>query len=88
MTRYSNEIIETTDELSGKSYFTSGLPTSYIPSAGDFLYTAQVGDRWDLLASRFYGSSRYWYAIARANRGANGSLFITPGFKVIIPERV
>lgn len=88
MTRYNNEIIEVIEETSGKPYFTSGIPSSYTPSPGDFFYTAQVGDRWDLLAARFYGASRYWYAIAMANGGANGSLFISPGRRIIIPEQV
>lgn len=87
MAKYINEITVTTTEQ-GKRYYTSALPESYEPNETDFTYTSQLGDRWDLLAHRFYGSSRYWYVLARANGGVNGSIFITPGTQVIIPEIV
>lgn len=87
MAKYINNItVETTD--SGKRYYTSAILESYVPSDTDFTYTAQLGDRWDLLASRYYGSARYWYVLARANGGIDGSIFITPGTKVIIPDRL
>jgi len=87
MAKYTNEITVTTTEQ-GKRYYTSALPTSYEPNETDFTYTSQLGDRWDLLAHKFYGVSRYWYVLARANGGVNGSIFITPGTQVIIPEIV
>lgn len=87
MAKYTNEITVTSTE-SGKRYYTTALPESYVPSETDFTYTSQLGDRWDLLAHRFYGAARYWYILARANGGINGSIFITPGTQVIIPEIV
>lgn len=85
MAKYQNILnLNTTD--TGKRYYSSALLESYTPTGQEFIYTAQLGDRWDLLAYRFYGSVRYWYVLARANGGADGSLFITPGKTLIIPE--
>lgn len=87
MAKYVNNFsINTTD--AGKRYYTSAIVTSYVPNETDFTYTAQEGDRWDLLAHRYYGSARYWYVLARANNGADGSIYITPGTNVIIPDRL
>lgn len=87
MAKYANNItIATTDQ--GKRYYTSAVLESYTPNETDFTYTAQLGDRWDLLAHRYYGAARYWYVLARANGGADGSIFITPGTQVIIPENI
>lgn len=77
------EITET-----GKRYYTSGILESYVPSETDFTYTARVGDRWDSLAARYYGNPKYWYVLARANGGADGSIFITPGKEIVIPETI
>ena len=72
----------------GKRYYTTGILESFNESGTDFTYTARLGDRWDLLATRYYGSPKYWYVLARANNGADGSIFITPGKEIIIPETV
>jgi nucleoid-associated protein YgaU len=85
MAKYINDIkIKTTDV--GKQYYTTPILESYTSSDLDFTYTAQLGDRWDLLAHRYYGSARYWYVLARANGGVDGSIFITPGTIVTIPQ--
>ena len=39
-----------------------------VPEQDDDMYfIAQDGDRWDLLAYRFYGDSQLWWFIARVN---------------------
>lgn len=87
MAKYTNNIaIETTE--TGKRYYTTALLDEYVSNTTDFTYMSQVGDRWDLLAYRYYGSAKYWYVLARANGGANGSIFIAPGTNVIIPDRL
>lgn len=85
MSKYKTVVtVDTTD--SGKSYYTSGILQGYTPIETDFSYTAKVGDRWDFISNLYYGSPKYWYVLARANNGLNGSLFITPGARIIIPQ--
>lgn len=75
--------IKTTD--SGKKYYTPSILEGYTPSLVDSTYVSQSGDRWDLLAYKYYGNARYWYVLARANGKFDGSIFIKPGTQVIIP---
>jgi len=85
MARYINNIfIKQTD--TEKRHYSTALPGK--PAIIDFgeTYVSQIGDRWDLLASRFLGSARFWYAVAIVNGGANGSIFIKPGTTIKIPQ--
>lgn len=87
MAKYNiNGTISTTE--TGKKYVTTGILQSYIPGESDLTYTARLGDRWDNIAYRFYNNPKFWYVLARANGGADGSIFITPGKKIIIPETI
>lgn len=87
MAKYiKNPLIEKTEQ--GKRYYTSVVPQSYVENEMDGMYTTQLGDRWDLLAHTYYGDSRYWYVLARANNNVDGSIFINPGTKIIIPRTV
>lgn len=87
MAKYANNpTINTTDD--GKQHYSTAILETYTPKETDFTYTARLGDRWDNLAARYYGNARYWYVLARANGGVNGSIFITPGTQVVIPEVV
>lgn len=85
MAKYINNVsYEKTD--TGKRYFTTALPEVYTPTSVEYVHTARLGDRWDTLAYKYLGSPVYWYVIARANGGSNGSIFIEPGKQIIIPE--
>jgi hypothetical protein len=85
MPKYKTVVtIDTLD--SGKQYYTSGILQGYVPTETDFTYTAKVGDRWDFISNLYYGSSKYWYVLARANNGLDGSLFIKSGTKITIPQ--
>ena len=87
MAKYINTVFfETMD--SGKRYFTTAIPAAYNPDQLQYVHTARMGDRWDTLAYKYLGSPTYWYVIARANGGVDGSMFIKPGTQVIIPESV
>jgi nucleoid-associated protein YgaU len=71
---------------SGKRYYSTVLPKNPVFSEFPNEYTSRAGDRWDLLAHKIYGNSTRWYALALANGGANGSIFIKPGTQIRIPE--
>ena len=56
----------------------------------DIYIIAKLGDRLDLLANDFYGDSRYWWIISRANcdKIKTDSFFIDPGLQIRIPSNV
>lgn len=84
MAKYSTiSEIKTTE--SGKRYYSPAILEGYKPNIADTTYTTQLGDRWDLLAYKYYNNARYWYVLARANGKFDGSIFITPGTQIIIP---
>lgn len=85
MAKYINTILIERDD-DGKRHYTSALPDSYTRTDTEFTYVSRVGDRWDSLAYKFLGSPKYWYVIARANGGANGSIFIKPGTTITLPQ--
>lgn len=87
MAKYTNNIlIDTTEE--GKRFYTSAIPEGDRTSDLAYKHKARVGDRWDTIAYKYLGNAKYWYVVARANGGANGSIFIKPGTLITIPEVV
>lgn len=55
-------------------------------SEEDYYIIASMGDRYDILAKQFYGSSDYWWIIASANPVARkDTLVVTPGIQLRIP---
>ena len=71
---------------SGKRYYETLMPRKVILPEIPQTYISKMGDRWDLLAYKFYGASAMWYKLALANGGVNGSIFIEPGTTIKIPE--
>ena len=45
-------------------------------------------ERLDLLATRYYGDSRWWWIIALANNLGKGTLVIPAGKQIRIPQNV
>ena len=43
-------------------------------------------ERLDLLATRYYGDSRWWWIIVLANNLGKGTLVIKPGVQIRIPK--
>jgi len=85
MSRYKNTVgIRRTD--TGKRYYSSVIPVDPIPEDFQYEHVARMGDRWDTIAYKYLGSASLWYVIANANNGLNGSIFIKPGTKIIIPQ--
>lgn len=85
MAKYQNNIFITTTEA-GKRYYTSAVPSDVPNPAIRYEYQTIVGDRWDTLAYKYLGAAKYWYVLAKANGGVNGSIFIKPGTIITIPE--
>lgn len=71
----------------GKEVYRSARPASVITNEGvDITLFANQADRIDVIANNVYGSSEDWWKIAAANKIVNGSLFIKPGTKLLIPK--
>jgi nucleoid-associated protein YgaU len=85
MARYKS-LLTTGRMDSGKRYYETVIPDD--PTVEDFQYkyTARMGDRWDTIAYKYLGAASLWYVLANANGGLNGSIFITPGTVITIPE--
>lgn len=85
MTRYIS-LPRINKSTTGKRFYSTVMPR--IPQMSQFPleYTAQIGDRWDTLSYKFYGSASMWHKLAISNNGANGSIFIKPGTVIKIPE--
>lgn len=58
-----------------------------VPASTEDVYIiATTGDRFDILASQFYGNPKYWWIIASNNPDVDrSSLNITPGVQLRIP---
>lgn len=86
MARYQDRIrIIKTKE--GKRFYSTVLLEDVVAEEQTYEYTTRLGDRWDTIAYKYLGSASLWYVVARANGGANGSIFIEPGTVIKIPGR-
>ena len=57
------------------------------PRNTDILYVTKDGDRWDILADKFYNDITLWWVIARANVDSyKGNLQIPIGTKLSVPR--
>jgi len=81
--RYQNIGTYTTND--GKLIY---LPTKYpsvVTSNNDYYIIAREEDRFDLIASDFYGQPTYWWIIVMANDLPGDSMYAPPGFQLRIP---
>jgi len=69
----------------GKSRYETILYPRIQPKITDKYIIAKRLDRVDLLAHEWYGDSRFWWVIAKANNLEGGSFRIPPGTRVRIP---
>jgi len=78
---------ETSDKIKiQKTVFYPEIPLS----ADDIYVITTQGDRYELLASQFYGDMGYWWIISIANADviSQGSLFIPVGTQLRIPTNI
>jgi len=86
MNRYSQIPITKTQENPKPRYSTVRYPQIPLDSSDIYVYVNQ-GDRYDTLASTFYGDSSLWWIINRANPAQDSnSLFPSVGAQIRIPS--
>jgi hypothetical protein len=66
MARYDNTKLKKNKD-NKKRYYTTTIYDKVPERNDDMYFIAQEGDRCDNLAYRFYGSSEFWWFIARVN---------------------
>jgi hypothetical protein len=90
MRRYSTILQQPTTDQTLISYYKNPFYQSIPISTNDIYVITTSGDRLDLLSTRFYNSSQYYWVIALANPNKTnpGSLFITPGTQIRIPANL
>lgn len=87
MARYSS--ISVLNDDGGKRYY-KGVIYPEIPFSFEDQYViTNEGDRFDILANRYYDDSSLWWVISIANRELNqNSYYITPGTQIRIPSGI
>ena len=88
MNRYQYIRIEKNPETKVRYYRDSKYPT--IPLSENDIYVITVdGDRYDLLASQYYGDESLWWIISIANSLLpQNSIFIPVGTQIRIPQNI
>lgn len=87
MARYTN-IKQVKDNNGQRVYVTVKYPN--IPASVTDVYVfVSGGDRYDLLASSYYGDSSLWWIISTANPNQpKASIYPTPGAQIRIPTDI
>lgn len=84
MEKYTSQpIIDTSKRI---PYYKTAILSKTLPEALPFYYVAQDGDRLDRIANTFYGIPEYWWVIAKANNIANGTIAVSGGTRLLIPN--
>ena len=73
-------------DKTGKRGWTSTILPNIPKSNTDIYIYSKVGDRLDLLANQYYSDVTLWWIIAKANNLGKGSLNISPGTQIRIPQ--
>ena len=79
-------ILQISKTLDGKPHYNTVLTSSIPTDTFQLKIVARMGDRFDNLAARYYKDASKWWIIAKANRMVNGSMFIEPGTRIVIPS--
>jgi len=71
-------------------YYTSPIYPPIPLNINDLYVITTIGDRLDLLSQKYYNSTQYYWIISNANpdRINQGSLFLTPGIQIRIPQNL
>lgn len=67
-------------------YYSTHIYSKIENSSSDLYIITRRGDRLDLLASEFYGDTRYWKLLANVNNIGKGTFNVTEGTKLRIPS--
>ena len=83
--QYSTTLI---NKYTKKKYLASVIYTKIKPNDNDMYIISQQSDRLDILASKYYGDSSFWWIIAVANNLNDASVSIEPGIQMRIPSNI
>ena len=83
MKRYTD--IQILKDTNGKRFRKTVLYPEIEATENDTYIIGQIGDRLDLLASKYYSDSSLWWIIARANNIGYGTLVVPIGVQIRIP---
>ena len=79
---------ETRDKDNGFRKLNSTIyPKIELDDSDEYIIT-NIGDRLDLLASKYYNDVNLWWVIAQANHIGKGTLNIVPGTQLRIPQNI
>jgi hypothetical protein len=84
MNRY--EKIQVKNTKKGRRYRSTVKYPLIKRKSNDIYIIGSVGDRLDNLAYNYYGDSRLWWIIARANNIGKGDLNVPNGIQLRIPQ--
>ena len=87
MDRYDYTYV-TRDEDKGFRKYNSTMYPKIQPEDSDTYIITNIGDRLDLLASKYYDDVNLWWIIAQANQIGKGTLNIVPGTQLRIPQNI
>jgi phage tail protein X len=90
MARYDNYLFtqkESIDSNTKNRYYQSLLDPTIEKDATDIYVITTIGDRYDLLAWKYYGDAELWWIISAANPELQkDSLYLEPGTQIRIPR--
>lgn len=91
MERYNNYIFEAKkniDRINKIEYYNNIIPISDIDSLDDdIIILSKDGDRYDLLANKYYNDSNLWWIISDINPHLRkDSMYIESGNQILIPK--
>ena len=90
MERYNNFVFSKSAQLDtekNRRFYPALLDPTVERRLDDIYVVCQIGDRFDLLASKYYNDSTLWWIISAANPEVRkDSMFIEPGTQIRIPR--
>ena len=84
--RYKNT--QTKRDKDGKRYYRPTIVPNIPIKDSDIFVFPVYGDRFDIIAQRYYNDSNLWWIIAKANELSNGKLAPDPLKKLRIPIEI
>lgn len=84
MKKYQTDI--TVDTTKGIPYFENVLLSDIPEETVPFYYTTRGTERLDNISNKFYKTPKNWWIIAKANNIANGTISVSEGTVLFIPN--
>lgn len=85
--RYEFTIQDRDKEKKFRKYDSTLYPKIEFDDSDIYIIT-NIGDRLDLLASKYYNDVNLWWMIAQANHIGKGTLNVIPGTQLRIPQNL